>query len=250
MTEAFSKIQQTIRRIKNEHAIDLAHPRGVLIGERFYPALQKHVTVHSPGTFIDYSGFFTIPTESGMHIRGTMHGQYGALQLGVLAPHIFTDEFEKKYYSHIQMSSPTKVQWLHYPSELEDAVTRTPTITLPDEVVPEFHATFNGQLAPFDHLTGNPKYSNPHKAIEGFSKLPLVGVALHRLKRKYTKLDEAELAEHRKNFKVERYHFPDTITIQYARPVMSLTPTMADAYKTYHYDVKTERLKESDPTDD
>ena len=61
MTELFSQIQSTLRDIKNIHDIDFQSSRGVQVGSKTYPAMDKKITV---GDNFAMHGF-DIPFENG-----------------------------------------------------------------------------------------------------------------------------------------------------------------------------------------
>ena len=244
MSENFSKIQQTLRRIKNEHEIDLTHPHGVLIGGKSYPALGKHITLHNPLKDNSYTAYFRIPTENGMSISAGLEDNR-KLTLAVMAPHTYTDDIMGgyKFYGHIAANSPTTLaysgalghgdpdephshdylaQFTNY-SDLDVAKPPYPQVWAVGRV--------GGEDSPHD---------SPRQAIEKLSKVPLSGFATHGGVKGHTQLDEEGLAEHRKNFKNKPHDLPNTVTIQYSHPAYP-------KFTRFHYDVLTERLKEVGP---
>jgi len=237
MSEAFSKIQQTIRRIKNEHEIDLTHPHGVIIGGDSYPAIQKHITLENPRKDNSYSAYFKIPTENGMVIAAALEDMPRDLTLAVMAPHTYTSHLMggQKFYEHIAANSPTTLAY-------------SPAFGYgdPDEershdYIARFsnYSNLDVEKPPYPQIWAIPEqpHNSPRQAIERLSKAPLSGFASGAGLEGHTQLDEEGLAEHRKNFKIQPHHFPNTITIQHSHPAYG-------AYKNYHYDVLTERLKE------
>jgi len=246
MSENFSKIQQTIRRIKNEHEIDLTHPHGVLIGGDSYPALRKHITLHNPLKDNSYTAYFRIPTENGMNISAGLENDR-KLTLAVMAPHIYTDKItgEHKFYGHIAANSPTTLAYSGafghgdpdepYSHDYLATFTNYSDLDVAKPPYPQVWAIgrVGGEDSP---------HNSPRQAIEKMSKVPLSGFATRGNVKGHTQLDEKGLAEHRKNFKTKPHHLPNTVTIQYSHYAYP-------RFARFHYDVLTERLKEVGPND-
>lgn len=236
MSENFSKIQQTIRRIKNEHEIDLTNPHGVVIGKKTYPALEKHITLHNPQKNDSYSAYFRIPTENGMTIAAGVEDDRG-LTLAVMAPHTYISDAMGgfKFYGHIAANSPTT---LAYSEALGHG---NPDEPYSPDYIAEFtnYSDLDGEKQPHQEVwsVGKTPYDSPYEAIEKLSKAPLSGFVTREGVKGHTQLDEEGLAEHRKNFKIKPHHLPNTISIQYSHPAYG-------KHTNYHYDVLTERLKE------
>lgn len=106
MTELFSQIQNELRRYKTS-GIDLAHPQGVMIGEKLYPALHKVINIDNDVSNPFHYPSFQIPHESGNRTQfagsvfgGTKNSSPTHLILGLLHPETYYGYKDKQDVEH------------------------------------------------------------------------------------------------------------------------------------------------------
>jgi len=229
MSEAFSYLQDTLRKVKHGIGVDYSHPHGVKIGTKTYPTFGKLLHLDDPGKSTGLYGTFRIPLENGLHVRGGLSEQ-GELNLSVMAPIIHQTKQGKTYYDHQHTVSPTElVQFGSFGKYGENKDNYNVTFT-----------NYSNQSNEESWTIKESKHKNPHDAIAHFSKLPYHGFATsdgYMQGGGYRNLNNEELTEHKKNFKIEPHEFPKNIQFIYSHPVHG-------NFKAYNYDVLTEQLRE------
>ena len=100
MSEAFSRLHDNFRALKERHGVDLTVPHGVEIDGRVYPATHKLITLgRSRDLSPHYESHFYIPLENGLKVRASTYSG-GRLGMQMHVPTIHIDESGKKTYRH------------------------------------------------------------------------------------------------------------------------------------------------------
>lgn len=127
MSELFSQIQNELRRYKTS-GIDLAHPQGVMIGEKLYPALHKTINLDNDVANPFHYPSFQIPHESGNRtqvVGSVLGGNSGPthLILGLVHPQTeygYYDREDVEHPSHTLVHRGLEHSWENKP-EVQEA---------------------------------------------------------------------------------------------------------------------------------
>jgi len=243
MSEAFSRLHEHFRFLKETHGVDLTVPHGVEIGGRVYPATHKLITIgRSRNPNLDAEATesrFYIPIENGLKVHASTYvGRDNTLSMQMHVPTIHLNKEGKKTYRN----GPA----LH---KSEDA----------------YSASFGENLNNFDKQRPNPFYeehmslhssrgpiSVAHEVLSMWGKEPYQGTydfegkeGLQHFKkikpyaeiswadRDDLELTEDELNEHRQNFKLHPAEHPHNVTVY----------GVDTEHAFYNYNTKTEQLR-------
>ena len=251
MSDLFTQIQNELRRYKAS-GFDLAHPQGVMIGERLYPALQKTIHLDINSTF--HYPSFQIPHESGnrTQVVGTAFGGTDShLIMELVHPEIeygYNEKQDVNHPSHTRVHRGLEHSWEGKP-EVQEA-----TWTWTTRNNTKYHKQNNPNSENKAVMIKSSDYETIHNELKEHTEEPhhsriwryvhdsINGGKLVAGGRGWTTLqanmDPQDLQVHSKQT-FRQHHVPHLISIS---NMHSLGDVHNDGKTTHLYNVKTEEL--------
>ena len=173
MTELFSHIQNELRRYKTS-GIDLAHPQGVMIGDKLYPALHKVINIDNDVSNPFHYPSFQIPHESGnrTQVVGSVFNSYVSptnLIVGLLHPEThygYYDKQDVEHPSHTLVHRGLEHSWENKPEVQESKWTWTTNNTT------KYHSRNNPDAVNESTMIGGSDHEIIHNMLEKHAKQP------------------------------------------------------------------------------
>jgi hypothetical protein len=233
MSEAFLRLHEHFRFLKETHGVDLTVPHGVEIDGRVYPATHKLITIgHSRNPNHNAKATesrFYIPIENGLKVHASTYmGRSGNLSMQMHVPTIHINESGKKTYRHgPALNLGEDAYYASFGEDKTDEHMGLHSTRGPNSVVHEvlnmwgkepYQGTYNyeGQQSyqHFKNLRPNVDFEEEHY-------------------QDHLELTPDELNEHRQNFKLHPAEHPHNVTVYGVDTDRAF----------YNYNTKTEQLR-------
>lgn len=252
----FTQIQNELRRYKTS-GIDLAHPQGVMIGEKLYPALHKVINLDTASNPFHYPSF-QIPHESGNRTQvvgsafgGTENVGPTHLILGLVHPETeygYYDREDVEHPSHTRVHRGLEHSWEDKPEVQEAKWTWTTKNTT------KYHKSNNPYAENESTMVGSLNHESIHNLLEEHAKEPHHSRILRYVynpvnggrlidggkgwQTLQSNMDLQDLQNHTKQ-SFRQHHRPHIISIN---PINYSGDANNDNKTTHLYNVKTEEL--------
>lgn len=235
MSDKFVSFQKLLRRIADEHDIDMAHSRGVVINDHYHPAIGKSATIDN--NFEDESAGFWVPFENGLranvNIEHTTKQPYVSMHLQVPKINLQDGETVYNYGTATHVGDDAYFHILKHP--------HAPSITTrakPHELLEEWsQLPYQGTIDWWDDV-GYTHFTDRRRKYKTSKNL-----SWYDLDRKDLALTKEELAEHRKNYRMDPNNLSDLAPMHIQYNFRDVPNTAPLRLETYLYHVDSESMK-------
>ena len=242
MSEAFQRLQDHFRHLKEKNDVDLTVPHGVRIDGKIYPATKKLIIIgneHNEGTGVESR--FYIPLENGLKVHTATYLDNEDVYMQMHVPEIaIHNDGSKKYRYGIavhQHEDSYRASFGKNPNNFDEYYKQRPNPYFEERM--SLHDT-RGSLSILPEVLGmwgKEPYQGTYDFVdnEGYQHFKNLRPNVDFVEepyRRHLELTEDELNEHRQNVKIHPSEAPHNVMVY-----------GVDTDSTfYNYNTKTEQL--------